>query len=90
MIGLNYAFPIHNFLASPFTYIGLPLILAGLGLTVKVRRLFEQTDTEINTFKEPRRLVIKGPFKFSRNLIYLGFTIALLGIGLLLGKFPPY
>ena len=41
--------------------------------------------TEIHTFKMPRQLLTSGMFNISRNPIYLGFSIALLGAALRLG-----
>jgi len=58
-------------------------------MTIKVRKLFDKTDTEIHTFKRPRKLVTSGLFKISRNPIYLGFTISLLGVWVLLGTILP-
>lgn len=86
MIGLDFFYPNQQFVLPPFTYLGIPLALIGLSLTIWVRKLFEQKNTEIHTFKTPRTLVRGGPFKFSRNPIYLGFIIALLGVGLFLGN----
>ena len=43
-------------------------------------------ETEINTFKPPKRLVTDGLFRYSRNPIYLGFTLALLGWAIVLGN----
>jgi len=43
-------------------------------------------ETEFHTFKKPRQLVTQGLFKFSRNPIYLGFIVALIGVGAILGN----
>lgn len=89
MVGLSYLLPLQILLTAPLTYLGILFLLIGLGMTVSVRRLFDQTNTEIHTFKRPRKLVTKGLFKYSRNPIYLGFSIALTGVGLLLGTLSP-
>lgn len=39
-----------------------------------------------NTFKKPRKFVDSGLFSISRNPIYLGFTIALIGVAVLIGN----
>ena len=58
-------------------------------MTVAVRKQFEKNDTQIHTFKKPRRLVTTGLFSRSRNPIYLGFTISLFGVWILLGTVLP-
>ena len=58
-------------------------------ITIHVRKRFDKINTEIHTFKKPRRLVTDGVFKISRNPIYLGFAISLLGVWILLGSLLP-
>ncbi len=52
--------------------------------------LFKQQQTEINTFKQPKKLVTTGLFRYSRNPIYLGFSIALFGVAIVLGNFIAF
>ena len=40
---------------------------------------FRRKETEIHTFKKPGTLETDGPFRFSRNPMYLGFSLLLLG-----------
>ena len=49
-----------------------------LGLLLWARVHFVRKNAEINTFKEPKSLIKDGPFRFSRNPMYLGFTLTLL------------
>lgn len=70
----------------PFNLLGIIFIVLGLGITIKISRKFSAVDTEIHTFKTPRKLVINGLFKYSRNPIYTGFLIALIGVSILLGN----
>lgn len=48
---------------------------------------FKKEATEINTFKSPKKLVSTGLFHYSRNPIYLGFTLALGGLAIVLGNY---
>lgn len=50
----------------------------GLVLLVWARIHFKGHDAEIHTFKRPNALIVDGPFRFSRNPMYLGFTLILL------------
>ena len=66
--------------------VGIPFLVAGIALAKRSAALFEQSDTNIKTFDEPDVLVRTGPFRFSRNPMYLGFTLALGGVALLVGS----
>lgn len=53
------------------------LLPIGLAILVWARFHFVHKDAEIHTFKQPRALVTDGPFRFSRNPMYLGFAVLL-------------
>ena len=55
-------------------------------MVVSIGKRFRKAKTQIHTFKVPKKLVTTGLFQYSRNPIYLGFTIVLLGIALLYGS----
>lgn len=86
IVGLKFLMPEQTFLKPPYTYAGIILIIVGLVITIQIRKLFTKVNTEIHTFKKPRQLVEKGFFEFSRNPIYLGFTISLFGVWILTGN----
>lgn len=56
--------------------------LLGIGLLIGARMQFARADAEIMTFATPRNLVTDGLFRFSRNPMYLGFTVVLLAAAL--------
>lgn len=89
MVLVRNIITIKKIIPEPYNYIGVVFIAIGLIFTIKVRKQFDKTDTEIHTFKKPRKLVTTGLFKVSRNPIYLGFTISLLGVWMLLGTLLP-
>lgn len=80
MVTIRNLIVIKKIIPNPINYAGITLIIIGILITIIVRKGFEKIDTEIHTFKNPRKLVTKGLFKFSRNPIYLGFTISLIGV----------
>lgn len=86
IVGVSILIPEIIFLQPPISYIGIILIIVGLAITVRIRKMFDLIDTEIHTFKKPRQLVQTGFFKISRNPIYLGFTISLVGVWILTGN----
>jgi len=89
MVAIRNLSVIKEIIPKPFNYAGIALIIFGILITIIVRKGFEKIDTEIHTFKNPRKLVTNGLFKFSRNPIYLGFAISLFGVWILLGTILP-
>ncbi len=63
---------------------GWLVIGAGLGLMVAAAWLFRRKRTNIHPFGRPDVLITEGVFRLSRNPIYLGLTLVLAGIALLL------
>jgi protein-S-isoprenylcysteine O-methyltransferase Ste14 len=64
---------------------GLVVAAAGLSLTLAAARHFARRRANIVTFHPPTELVVDGWFRFSRNPMYLGFTLLLAGAALALG-----
>lgn len=89
MILLHFIVPFQIVVHYPFNYWGIILMILGLTIAKKVSVTFSKIDTEIHTFKKPRQIVTNGLFQYSRNPIYLGFVIALIGLNIVLGSFTP-
>lgn len=87
---LHFIVPYQVAIFTPINYLGIFLIILGLTIAKKVGTTFSKIDTEIHTFKKPRQLVTSGLFQYSRNPIYLGFVIALIGLNIVLGSLTPF
>jgi protein-S-isoprenylcysteine O-methyltransferase Ste14 len=88
---LNYLFPIERIIFSPYTYIGIPLIIFGIYLNwFYVYRIFRKAKTPIDVYKEPKVLIVSGFFRISRNPTYLGMFLTLLGVAILLGSIVAF
>ncbi|GJL99145.1 MAG: S-isoprenylcysteine methyltransferase-like protein [Methyloligella sp.] len=80
MSALNYSFPIDEiFSANRTSHLGHPLIMLGLSFILITAYNFKKVQTNIHTFHNPNKLVTSGLFKISRNPIYLGFMLILIG-----------
>ena len=66
------------------TGVGAILLLAGLALAFSGIVTFRRLKTTIVPNRDASRLVIAGPYKFTRNPMYSGLTIAYLGLSVLL------
>lgn len=56
------------------------LILAGLGLEMWAGGLFHRAGTNAIPYKPSTALVTDGPFRFTRNPMYVGFALTYLGL----------
>lgn len=89
-IGAYFIFPVGFLIYSPFTYAGLGLILFGIVLNLWASGMFSQRKTPISPFGTPTALMVGGPFRISRNPIYLGMLAILLGVSVFLGAVSTF
>jgi len=61
------------------------LILIGLGIILWSAVYFFTKKTPIEPHHTPKTLIVEGPYRLSRNPIYLGLTLILVGYALGLG-----
>lgn len=66
------------------------MIFAGLAVVLWSARLFAAKKTAIKPFEVSSALVIEGPFRFSRNPMYLGMITLLSGVAVLLGSLSAW
>ena len=84
VIVLHYLSPT-PLISKPFNLLGILFFAAGLAILFWSFGLFKKKDTPILPGQKPSALVIEGPYRFTRNPMYLGVTTALLGIAIYLG-----
>ena len=89
MLLVDRFIPFYKLFGEPVNYLGLILILTGVALSVWGAGTFRQADTPVKPFEQPTKLIIHGPFRFSRNPMYLGMMVVLLGIWILFGSLAP-
>lgn len=70
----------------PFTYLGIILIVLGLTFNIWAVRILNENQTTIDFDKDPSDLVTNGPFRISRNPIYLSGVMLSAGIAIFLGS----
>jgi protein-S-isoprenylcysteine O-methyltransferase Ste14 len=75
----------------PIVTLAVILIVAGVALAVSAALLFRRQGTEINpTSASNRALVTSGPFRFTRNPMYLSLVIVALGVAIWIGAWPMF
>ena len=78
--------PVKILIRPPFAYLGIILIILGLTLNLWAVRILSGNQTTIDFDKDPSDLVTNGPFRISRNPIYLSGVMASAGIAIFLGS----
>jgi protein-S-isoprenylcysteine O-methyltransferase Ste14 len=72
-------------------WLGLFLIAAGVALSLSAALLFRRENTELDPTSETNRaLVVRGPYRLTRNPMYLGLVLLSLGIALGVGSLPMF
>lgn len=83
---LHYLIPIRIVIFPPYSYFGAVVMLLGLGLMLWAASVFRKAGTGFQLEGGGSVLVTTGPFRFSRNPMYLGILIWLIGFAVLLGS----
>lgn len=86
---LHFSLPIIN-ITGFFQPFGIVLIIIGLVINIWADSLFKKEKTTVKPNKTPSKLINKGPFRFSRHPMYLGFVLFLLGIVIVLGSLSSF
>jgi len=90
MVVLDRWVPGIRCLTVPLTLVGVFPFVVGLGFMIATMRTLRVHQTTIKPFQPSATLVTGGPFRASRNPIYLGMTLMLLGLALFLGSATPW
>jgi protein-S-isoprenylcysteine O-methyltransferase Ste14 len=89
MVALHSLWPMHRLVAFPATLGGLVPLALGIALNLLADREFRRHRTTVRPFERSTALVTRFPFSVSRHPMYLGLTLMLVGIWLLLGSITP-
>lgn len=87
---LHFFFPITQIINFPVNWSGLLFLLAGAILNIWADQLFKRNNTTVKPDETPTLLIKNGPFRFSRNPMYLGMEFLLVGVGIILGSVTSF
>ncbi len=83
IISSTFDYPDFNYMA---TFVGL----CGFALTASSALYFKKSATAIRPFETSTALVKGGPYRFTRNPMYLGMVLILIGTAIYLGSLTPW
>jgi protein-S-isoprenylcysteine O-methyltransferase Ste14 len=90
IIVLHILVPGPQVISSPWRYLGVMPLVLGSAFSVLADQAFKRFGTTVKPFMESTYLVTDGVFRLSRNPMYLGFVLLLIGIAILLGSVTPW
>jgi protein-S-isoprenylcysteine O-methyltransferase Ste14 len=77
---LHARIPLVRLISFPWNLSGIVLIITGILMTIGVNYSLLKNKTSVQPFETPDRLITTGLFRYSRNPLYLGMVIALIGV----------
>ena len=82
--------PITVLIRSPYRYFGILLMIIGLVIAFAASKAFRAAGTSFKLHGDASHLVTDGPFRVTRNPIYLGMLLWFVGLSVLLGTLTPF
>jgi protein-S-isoprenylcysteine O-methyltransferase Ste14 len=83
---LQWAWPLRIVREPVAVPLGLALLLFSLGIALWGRTTMHGAGTNISPLKSAIHLVVSGPYRFSRNPLYVAITLLFLGLTMLLNS----
>jgi protein-S-isoprenylcysteine O-methyltransferase Ste14 len=86
---LRWRWPVAILFPRSWSFLGAIAVLVGLLVGFAGLVQFRRANTNILPFREADTLVTTGPFRYTRNPMYLGLALVLLGAWVLMGALSP-
>jgi protein-S-isoprenylcysteine O-methyltransferase Ste14 len=88
---LSWIYPWRRLVDLRIVWLSVALIAVGFAIALWAALLFRREGTELNPTSETNKsLVIRGPYRFTRNPMYLGLTVLTFGIAFGVGSLPMF
>ena len=83
-------FPVYQFIDEPLAYAGILPVFFGISMAAISAGMFKRVGTGIEPFDEATYLVISGFYRFTRNPMYMGMFLMLIGVAFLMGNIGAF
>lgn len=90
MAALDRRLPGVRLIPAPWNYWGAAPVAAGILIALLGNLRFRRHGTPVRVFEPMTALVTDGIFRYTRNPMYLGMVLALLGFAVYLGSATPF
>ena len=79
---LHWLWPLPIFDHTIALWLGLALIVLGVGIAIPGRKALQAAGTNVDPARPTTAIVTSGPFRFSRNPLYVALTFLYFGLTL--------
>ena len=87
-IAVDRLYPLRFVPASvPGAWVGGTIFAIALALAIWAIVTIRKAGTRVETYKPTTTIVVNGPYRFTRNPIYLGMVLGQIGLAIALGQF---
>jgi protein-S-isoprenylcysteine O-methyltransferase Ste14 len=86
MFVMNRYFPLYQYSYPPFAFSGIILVLFGITMAGISAHMFRTAETGLEPFDEATTLVSGGFYQYTRNPMYMGMFLMLIGVAILFGS----
>jgi protein-S-isoprenylcysteine O-methyltransferase Ste14 len=90
MLALHFLLPVYKFVPIPWNILGIVPLACGIALNLVADKAFHQAQTTVKPFEQSTALITTGVFRISRNPMYLGYVLILIGVALIVRSLSPY
>jgi protein-S-isoprenylcysteine O-methyltransferase Ste14 len=90
MVLLDLFIPWVRIIPGRWNLPGIILIIIGIIINIAADHEFRLSRTTIKPFEESSHLMTNGLYRFTRNPMYLGFTLILIGAAILMSSLTPF
>lgn len=90
MLGFHFLAPLTRQPLGGWRFIGLLPLGTGLAINLLADAALRQAGTTVKPGVKPQALLTSGVYGLSRNPMYFGFLLVLLGVAVFLGSATPF
>ena len=90
LFAIHFLFPGKVIIPPLWNLLGIIPLGIGVAINLAADSAFHKTGTTVKPFQESSALLTSGAFRISRNPMYLGFVLILVGVAILLRSSTPY
>ena len=90
MLAFHFLLPVLKIIPTPWNVLGIVPLACGIALNLAADKAFREVGTTVKPFEESTALLMSGVFRISRNPMYLGYELILIGIAIMLRSLAPY
>jgi protein-S-isoprenylcysteine O-methyltransferase Ste14 len=90
VLAFHFVLPVFKFVPVPWNILGVVPLACGVAFNLVADGAFHQAQTTVKPFEESAALITTGAFRISRNPMYLGYVLILIGVALIVRSLTPY